>query len=82
MKSKIAILLLVSAFSVAATATVAQPLTTHHRHPARLNDHPTFGDQPEWYQKWLLNRLYSQREGYSPDYRLCFPGACRDNPRY
>jgi hypothetical protein len=85
MKSKITILLLMSAFAIAASATVAEPLRTqrHHRHPARFNDRAVaFDEQPEWYQKWLLNRLYNQPEGYSPDYRGCFPGACRDNPRY
>jgi hypothetical protein len=83
MKSKITILLLMSAFAIAATDAVAQPPQRHHRHPARFNDRAVASDdQPEWYQKWLLNRLYNQPEGYLPDYRGCFPGACRDNPRY
>jgi hypothetical protein len=82
MKSKITILLLMSAFAIAATDAVGQT-QRHHRHPVRFNDRAVaFDDQPEWYQKWLLNRLYHQPEGYVPDYRGCFPGACRDNPRY
>jgi hypothetical protein len=80
MKSKITILLLMSAFAIPATNAVAQP--RHHRHPARVIDHAAAFDQAEWYQKWMLNRLYNQPEGYVPDYRGCFPGACRDNPRY
>jgi hypothetical protein len=78
MKSKMTILLLMSAFAIATTGTFAQPLPAE-RHRSRA---VAYHEHPEWYQRWLLNRLYKQREGYVPDYRQCFPGACRDNPRY
>jgi hypothetical protein len=99
MKSKVTILLLLmSAFAIGATATVAEPLPAHkhHRHPAHFGDravafeeqpggwyeNPRWYEQPGWYERWQQNRLYGQRNGYWPDYRGCFPGACRDNPRY
>jgi hypothetical protein len=78
MKSKITILVLVSTFAIATTGTFAQPLPAERHHSRAVAYH----ERPEWYQRWLLHRLYKQREGYVPDNHTCFPGACSDNPRY
>ena len=77
MRSKTAILFLVSAFAFTTTAALAGPL-----HAKRHGDAAYFNDRDMTLRKWQLNRLYGQREGYSPDYRGCFPGSCRDNPYY
>jgi hypothetical protein len=42
----------------------------------------SYDQRPDWYRRWQLRRLYRQRQGYVPDHRACFPGACQDNPYY
>jgi hypothetical protein len=76
MRSKITILLLVSAFASTTTAALAGSLH------AKRHDVAYFNDRDMTLRKWQLHRLYGQREGYLPDYRGCFPGSCRDNPYY
>jgi hypothetical protein len=77
MKSRITILLLVSAFAMTMTAALAGS-----RHLKRYDNAARVDDRDMTLRKWQLNRLYGQRDGYSPDYRGCFPGVCRDNPYY
>ena len=86
------IFLLALAFATPTTASLAQPRppdpyddshAARFVDPAAAYEYPEWNRRsPDWYRRWQLHRLYHQREGYLPDYRVCFPGACRDNPYY
>jgi hypothetical protein len=85
MKANLTTLLLASVFAINAGAAVAKNLPVEQSDGPRAWWYHTpvpVDHRPEWYQRWLLKRLYHQPPGYAPDYRTCFPGACRDNPYY
>jgi hypothetical protein len=85
MKAKLTTLLLASVFAITAGAAFAQyPPGEQYDGPRARMHYPSadYYQRPDWYRRWLLKRLYHQPPGYAPDYRTCFPGACRDNPYY
>jgi len=85
MKTKSKALLLASVFAIVAGAAAAENLRAErYDYPGSRWYGPPIADnhRPDWYRRWQLKRLYHQPPGYAPDYRNCFPGACRDNPYY
>ena len=81
MKWKVTALLLASTLAIATTAALAKPPRGkhHHRYAARVDHRATAFD---YYANRQHRTVFDRPDGYWPDHRLCFPGACRDNPHY
>lgn len=83
MKSKLTVTLIALALAVVSTAAVTNSASAErYNHRVARYDRAAYWERPDWWRYWQLKRLYHQRQGYVPDYRECFPGACRDNPYY
>jgi hypothetical protein len=89
MKSRRTVLLLASAIAITAGTAFAQSSpAAQYQGPeaglahARYLTVQYYTHRPDWYRRWQLRRLYREPRGYTPDYRLCSPGACQDNPYY
>lgn len=79
MKATMLILLLTSVVTITTTLALAQPLPGKRHRGDRLNDRSLALDH---HRPLQYGAVEVRRDGYLPDYRLCFPGACRDNPYY
>jgi len=79
--SSVRIVMLASAVAVATTAAVAEPpgAARDNSAAALFSGRTAISNH---HKGWYRASIFHRRDGYLPDHRLCFPGACRDNPYY